>query len=766
MSPASPNAAIQPMIEVHTALAQAVDLQRQGRLDEAAGLYRQVLADSPDDFEATQLLGVVALQQGDFRAAQRLLRSALQMNPGDTAVMANLGTSHMRVGDYEVALQLFTSALDLEPDSAMWQANLGTLLHNMGRHRDAVAPLRKAHRSDPTSYAICMLLGASLVGVGETAEAVAFFDAATRSDPDNSQGWEQLALACNALGQHPEAADHARTALTLDPRSSTALGALGNALFEQGSFTEAVESYAQAVSCGSPSAELFAAFGSALVSNAQHDQAIEQFARAVALDSSRLTVHWAMTMAHLKPVYSSAADAEASRSAFAQSLADVETCYRRGEGFREPFSAVGILQPFYLAYQPQQNRDLLRRYGTLCVDWMSSLPAIRDTAGARSGASHRPRTGSKFRIGVVSSHIHQHSVWTAITRGWVYNIDPERFEIHLFKLDAWSDPETDRAKGIAADFDDQPKDLAGWIESIRDHDLDVIIYPEIGMHTLTLQLASLRLAPVQAAAWGHPETTGLPTMDLYLSAAAFEPPHGSENYVEELVRLPNLGVYVEPLAPSVANPGLASLKLSSGDPLLLCPGTPFKYSPLYDAVWVGIAAQLRKKTFRWRGGARLVFFRSRSAVMDRLFEHRLRSAFDAAGVDFDTQVSIVPALERSRFFGLMRHSALMLDTVGFSGFNTALQAIECALPVLAFEGQFMRGRLASAIMRRLDMPELVAATTESYIEKALALAADAGLRKKLSAKIIERRDALFRDLAPVRALEQRLTEAIAKARAH
>jgi len=284
------------------------------------------------------------------------------------------------------------------------------------------------------------------------------------------------------------------------------------------------------------------------------------------------------------------------------------------------------------------------------------------------------------------------------------------------------------------------------------------------MHALTLQLACLRLAPVQAAAWGHPETTGLPTMDLYLSADGFEPADAAANYVEELVRLPNLGVYVEPLSPAVADPDLRSLKLSSGDTLLLCPGTPFKYAPMYDGIWVQIAGQLKKKAFAWRGTARLVFFRSRSAVMDRLFEQRLRGVFEASGVDFDGHVTIVPALAQSRFFGLMRHSALMLDTVGFSGFNTALQAVECALPVLAFEGEFMRGRLASGIMRRLDLPELVATTPQSFVEKALRLADDSGLRKQLRAKIIERRDVLFYDLAPVRALEQRLAEAVAKSR--
>src|SRR3984893_13126053 len=151
--------------------------------------------------------------------------------------------------------------------------------------------------------------------------------------------------------------------------------------------------------------------------------------------------------------------------------------------------------------------------------------------------------------------------------------------------------------------------------------------------------------------------------------------------------------------------------------------------------------------------------------MQRLMDTRLRAAFDKGGVEFDAHVSIIPTLDRSRFFGLMRKSALMLDTLGFSGFNTAIQGIECDLPVLAYEGEFMRGRLASAIMRRLDLPELVATTKEDFVQKAIELAGNARRRQDLRAKIVERRNVLFHDIEPVRALERHLREAVMRARA-
>jgi len=56
---------------------------------------------------------------------------------------------------------------------------------------------------------------------------------------------------------------------------------------------------------------------------------------------------------------------------------------------------------------------------------------------------------------------------------------------------------------------------AEWLKEIRDDIPDILFLPEIGMDPLTCKLAALRLAPLQAASWGHPVTTGLPEIDLF-----------------------------------------------------------------------------------------------------------------------------------------------------------------------------------------------------------------------------------------------------------
>lgn len=138
---------------------------------------------------------------------------------------------------------------------------------------------------------------------------------------------------------------------------------------------------------------------------------------------------------------------------------------------------------------------------------------------------------------------------------------------------------------------------------------------------------------------------------------------------------------------------------------------------------------------------------------------RLEQCYAKAGLRFADCVTFIPMLDRPRHFGLMQRADLMLDTLGVSGFDAVIQAIECGLPVVSREGEFMRGRLGSGILRRMGMDALVATTDTGYVELAATLAQDGARRMKLRDEILVRRGVLFGDVEPVRALERYLESA-------
>jgi predicted O-linked N-acetylglucosamine transferase (SPINDLY family) len=93
-----------------------------------------------------------------------------------------------------------------------------------------------------------------------------------------------------------------------------------------------------------------------------------------------------------------------------------------------------------------------------------------------------------------------------------------------------------------------------------------------------------------------------------------------------------------------------------------------------------------------------------------------------------------------------------------------MQAIECGLPVITMEGRFMRGRLASGLLRRLGMDDLIAESESDYVAKVVDFAQDDQRRKRVSEQIASRRDSLFGDVEAVRSLEDHLTQISLQAR--
>jgi predicted O-linked N-acetylglucosamine transferase (SPINDLY family) len=274
--------------------------------------------------------------------------------------------------------------------------------------------------------------------------------------------------------------------------------------------------------------------------------------------------------------------------------------------------------------------------------------------------------------------------------------------------------------------------------------VDVLIYPEVGMDPMTLRLASLRLASHQAVAWGHPETSGLPTIDYYLSAEALEPADAQAYYCEQLVRLPNLGCYYEPVESYPAPLDLAQLGIRPDRAVLVCPGTPFKYAPEHDQILVEIVRRLPP--------CQLVFFEPPAPFLARKLRERLTSVFGSAGLRSEDSLIWIPWLAPPAFCGLLRQATLCLDTIGFSGFNTAMQALEQDLPVVAYEGRFLRGRLASGLMRHMGLPDLVARNPGEYVELASRLALDEPARTGVRERLRAAKSALFRDRLSVDAL--------------
>ena len=760
------------------ALGIALQHHQGGRIAEAEAAYRQILASDPGNFDALHLLGVAAYQLGRYDEASEHISRALALSPTDAAAQNNLGNVLRAQGRLDEALARFQKAVNLQPNYADAHISLGALNSKQGRLEEAIACYRTARSLTPNSPAVLLNLGNLLADHGKQDEAIQCYRQALAVNPDSFEAQFNLGNVLAKQGELDEAVLCYRNAIALKPDSHAAHCNLGNVLNDQNKPSDAAVCYEKAIALKPDFAEAHFNLGIALKAQSRPDQAVASYRRALALepnwheaycllgnalrDQDRFEevlecyrkalsikpdyaeARWNLAMSQIPAVYPVDSDPARFRAAFSMQLVELERWFGPNR-VAEGYEGVGVKQPFFLAYQDENNRNLLAQYGSLCNRIMSAWldrqvlpdPRKQDYDGV-------------IRIGVVSRYFHNHSVWNAIVKGWFLQLDRKRFSLHAFHLGTENDQETSIARASAAYFEQGSKRLLQWVEAIMARQLDVLIYPEIGMDPMTLRLASLRLAPVQVAAWGHPDTTGLGTIDYYLSGEDLEPENAQDNYTERLIALPHLGCFYKPVPVGDAIADLRSLGIDPGSPLIVCPGVPFKYTPRHDRIIVEVARKL--------GECQIVFFKYQLDELSEKLRQRLQVVFARSRLDFDRLVKFIPwQSSRPRFYGLLKRADVYLDTVGFSGFNTAMQALECGLPIVTMEGRFMRGRLASGLLKRIGLPELVAASEEDYIALGVRLAEDTGFRQCMRERIEASRHVLFEDLAPIRALEDFLT---------
>jgi CRISPR-associated protein Csy1 len=273
---------------------------------------------------------------------------------------------------------------------------------------------------------------------------------------------------------------------------------------------------------------------------------------------------------------------------------------------------------------------------------------------------------------------------------------------------------------------------------------DILIYPEIGMHSTNYLLANMRLAPVQCAAWGHPVTTGSDLVDYYFTCSQMEPPGSRAHYAENLLYLPGLGTKYSLPRPAVENLSREAFSLPPDSHLYVCPQSLFKIHPDNDRLYLDILAADDK--------AVIVFFQSEHRQVTQSFSDRITRAMADQGISPRNQIKLLPRLSAVAFRSVLAMADAVLDTVHWSGGNTSLDALSAGAPVVTLPGTFMRGRQSKAMLEILGVPELIAENSKDYVAIALRLAADKQHKDAIKQRILANSGTLFGRVEPLHAL--------------
>jgi predicted O-linked N-acetylglucosamine transferase (SPINDLY family) len=288
-----------------------------------------------------------------------------------------------------------------------------------------------------------------------------------------------------------------------------------------------------------------------------------------------------------------------------------------------------------------------------------------------------------------------------------------------------------------------PKNISEARKFIGSQMFDVIVYCEIGMLMRPLYLSYARLAPIQVTTWGHSETSGINTIDYFVSSKYFEieESKAQTHYSEKLYLMNSLSTYYyQPTKMLLPQNYVFKSRKDFGldDKMIVycCIQSSFKISEEFEKILNGI--------LKGNPNARILMSTNKpfcNSQIKRL--HNLMGEHDYKKLLF------YPALNISSYINILKLSDVMLDPYPFGGCNTSLEAFDLNIPVVTMPTKYLNGRFTFGMYKKMGFIDMVADSAENYVKISIKAGVDVKWKEMIKEKINRNKILLFQEIESV-----------------
>ena len=271
---------------VEAKFRDAMAHHRGGELDQAQGLYEDILRDRPDHADALHMLGLVAHQQGRNEDAKRFIADAIKIDSKNAFFHNNLGEVKRMLGETEDAARCYREAIALEPSYAQAHNNLGLVLFQLDQADVAVEEFKTALAIDPNAEGIHNNLGVVLEAMGHLEDAILCFRRSLELAPEQAEVNNNLGAALHALGDFDEAEKYLLAAARIDPNIGNVPYNLSRLYRDQGRLDAAMEAARKAIEINPRYPDYFIALGAVQRAMGDMEGSLSSLRAAVAIDAA------------------------------------------------------------------------------------------------------------------------------------------------------------------------------------------------------------------------------------------------------------------------------------------------------------------------------------------------------------------------------------------------------------------------------------------------------------------------------------------------
>lgn len=635
---------------------------------EAVKIAEQALDRNPKQAKLWCALGAAKRRLAQMDGARDAYQQAIALDQNYAQAWCNLGEWWLVKDDLPVALAKFEQALKLQPDLPEALNNRVAVLYELGRFDDAEAAARQAILIYPDQAALHVNLGNVLLHTGKS----------------------RLAL------------ESLRKAVELDPASPEAHLGLSTLLGESHRLAETLAFFEHEIAVKGESAQRLASLALAQQSKGDWLTAETTCNKILEMQPGNISA-----LVTLGGCYSVRADHQGAIGLYERALA---------ENPRMP----GILSSiaFNATYLPDIAASDLFAYHQLWATHFEADNKKQPYCRELSKDPHRP-----LRIGYVSGDFGTHPVGFLL-RDVIRHHDRQQYAIYCYSMMRNSDNITAAIRENADAWIDallmSDEELADQINEDR---IDILV--DLSGHTAynRLPVFVLKPAPVQATWIGYFHSTGLESIDYFITDPFTTPPECGQLFSETPVCLPHSRFCYSPpeYAPEVAEP-----------PVLVRGRVTFgsfnRIEKLVDpviAAWVKILNAVPNSRLLLKSGA----------LENKGVSDRLRQRFSVYGLD-SGRLELQGPSSHPEMLEQYGEIDIALDPFPFNGGMTTLEALWMGVPVVTVEGTTVVSRQTVSALSNIGLAgDLVFNDIDSYIKGAVALANNPSRLAELRSRI-------------------------------
>lgn len=641
------------------------------------------------DVDAMHAAAKRALLQGNHAAALTALEPALAQQPGNAALWCTRGIAHRLALSYDNALADYQHAYQLDPRDVRTLGNLGEWYLARHAFEQALTWLNTALALDPAYYEVRVNRVAALIELRQLEQA------------------------------HAEAAR-----LVQDyPTRPEPYGNLGNVLYSEGKLKEAIAQYKKAVEIRPDYAEAHFSLV-ALQGFSGHQELVADYLERCIAEKGETSQRLTLLAVALKECGNLEKSIALSRKIIETYPDDLRGKVNLAGCLSEtgnPKQAIELYQDlsrdgksqmamasnvlFEMNYLPELSREeVFQRH----LDWAAHYEAPIAVPAQFDNCSRDPHR--KLKVGYVSADLCAHPVGFLL-RDVVRWHDKAHFEIHCFSAGVKSDATTAEIAAAVHGWSDvvfeTPQELA---DRIRTAQVDILV--DLSGHTGNHRLLSfaLRPAPVQATWLGYFNTTGMSSVDYFISDPHTSPADSAQLFSERLLHLPHTRFCFS--APAYAGEVAPSPLLKNGFVTFGSFNRLPKLSPQLLDAWA--------KILHGVPSSRLLL--KAAALADDSVCQQCITRFAERGIDA-ARLELRGASAHHEMLEEYGHMDIALDPFPFNGGMTTLEALWMGVPVVALEGRAVVSRQSYSALANIGLAdELAFPTVEAYVSGTVALA--------------------------------------------